>query len=393
MEPVTAPLEAVDAAGAQRTAQADALVVAAWTDHHGEVYAFLVRTTRDPAVAEDLLSEAYLRLTTEARAGRAPDNVRAWLYRVGANLAVSRGRRISAALRGMRPDPHHRADRDEPGPPRRATWGARDGPACSRSSRTSTLAPGPPCSSRRRASAAPRSPPRSAAPRPRPAPCCAGPGCGSGAGWSRRRRPDDRARTYLQLAAIALDFPLAPSERGRLEAHLAGCPACARRASAYRGDALALGHLPAVVLPERRGAEILAAALHPAAVRNPLRLLVLAALLGLLLLGSLAVGAQLLRNSEEDLSVVVPVPSQSAGPEATPVPTPNLDSPVGTLVVTHGEGGKEWIELVTLKTGAVTRLGRGQRSSLAVRQPDRLHVSHRGRDADRYLRGRPGRAG
>ena len=80
---------------------ADALVVAAWTDHHGELYAFLVRTTRDPAVAEDLLSEAYLRLTTEARAGRAPDNVRAWLYRVGANLAVSRGRRLSAALRGM----------------------------------------------------------------------------------------------------------------------------------------------------------------------------------------------------------------------------------------------------------------------------------------------------
>ena len=103
--------------------------------------------------------------------------------------------------------------------------------------------------------------------------------------------------TYLRLAAVALDFPLAPSDRGRLEAHLAACPACARRASAYRGDALALGHLPAVVLPERRGAEILASALHPAAVRNPVRLLVLAALLGLLLLGSLAVGAQLLRTT------------------------------------------------------------------------------------------------
>ena len=85
----------------QRSAQADALVVAAWTDHHAEVFAFLVRTTRDPEVAEDLLQEAYLRLTREVRADRTPDNVRAWLYRVGANLAVSRGRRLSAALRGI----------------------------------------------------------------------------------------------------------------------------------------------------------------------------------------------------------------------------------------------------------------------------------------------------
>ena len=101
VEPLTSPLEAVDAAGAHRTAQADAVVVTAWADHHDEVFAFLVRTTRDPEVAEDLLQEAYLRLTREARADRTPDNIRAWLYRVGANLAVSRGRRISAAFRGI----------------------------------------------------------------------------------------------------------------------------------------------------------------------------------------------------------------------------------------------------------------------------------------------------
>ena len=54
-----------------RAAQADALVVAAWTDHHEEVFAFLVRTTRDPEVAEDLLQEAYLRLTPRSgRTGR-----------------------------------------------------------------------------------------------------------------------------------------------------------------------------------------------------------------------------------------------------------------------------------------------------------------------------------
>ncbi len=98
---MTSPLEAVDTAGVHRAAEADALVVAAWTAHHAEVFAFLVRTTRSPDVAEDLLQESYLRLTTEIRAGRAPDNTRAWLCRVGANLAVSRGRRISAAFRGL----------------------------------------------------------------------------------------------------------------------------------------------------------------------------------------------------------------------------------------------------------------------------------------------------
>ena len=101
VEPLTSPLEAVDTAGVHRTAGADALVVSAWADHHAEIFAFLVRTTRDTGVAEDLLQEAYLRLTREVRARRAPDNVRAWLYRVAANLAVSRGRRVSTALRGL----------------------------------------------------------------------------------------------------------------------------------------------------------------------------------------------------------------------------------------------------------------------------------------------------
>jgi RNA polymerase sigma-70 factor (ECF subfamily) len=95
------PLEAVDTASAHRVATADAAVVVAWTDHHEEIFAFLVRTTRDPEVAEDLLQEAFLRLTREARAERTPDNVRAWLYRVSANLATSRGRRVSAAFRGI----------------------------------------------------------------------------------------------------------------------------------------------------------------------------------------------------------------------------------------------------------------------------------------------------
>ena len=38
-----------------------------------------------------------MRLTTEARAGRTPEQVRAWLFRVASNLAISRARRHATA--------------------------------------------------------------------------------------------------------------------------------------------------------------------------------------------------------------------------------------------------------------------------------------------------------
>jgi len=101
VDPLSPPLDTVETARTTHAALVEAAVVAAWTAHHGEVYAFLVRTTRSVEVAEDLLAETFLRLTIESRAGRSPENTRAWLYRVAANLAVSRGRRLSAAIRGI----------------------------------------------------------------------------------------------------------------------------------------------------------------------------------------------------------------------------------------------------------------------------------------------------
>src|SRR5512135_1645352 len=101
MDPITAPLEPTDVVEVRREASADAIVLGAWTEHREELYALLVRTTHDRDVAEDLLQDAYLRLTREARAGRTPENVRAWLYRVATNLATSRGRRVSSAVRWL----------------------------------------------------------------------------------------------------------------------------------------------------------------------------------------------------------------------------------------------------------------------------------------------------
>ena len=72
---------------------------AAYDDHGEALRLLLVRYTRDVAAAEDLAQEAFVRLLTEVAAGRPPTNTRAWLFRVGINLATSRARRMGVALR------------------------------------------------------------------------------------------------------------------------------------------------------------------------------------------------------------------------------------------------------------------------------------------------------
>jgi RNA polymerase sigma-70 factor (ECF subfamily) len=76
-----------------------ATLAAIYEARRGELLSFLVGMTRDAEVAEDLLQETFLRLLREARAGRMPDDVRPWLYRVAANAAIDRGRRGAALAR------------------------------------------------------------------------------------------------------------------------------------------------------------------------------------------------------------------------------------------------------------------------------------------------------
>jgi RNA polymerase sigma-70 factor (ECF subfamily) len=87
---------------------ADALVESAYQVHAGPLLRRLTASTRDAAAAEDLTQEAFVRLVIEVRAGHVPDDIGAWLHRVGQNLATSRGRRIAVARRRngelMRPD-------------------------------------------------------------------------------------------------------------------------------------------------------------------------------------------------------------------------------------------------------------------------------------------------
>jgi RNA polymerase sigma factor (sigma-70 family) len=74
-------------------------VMAAYDENQRRLTSFAYSLTRDADVADDLVQEAFLRLVKEHAAGREPENVTAWLFRVCANLATSRGRRGVVARR------------------------------------------------------------------------------------------------------------------------------------------------------------------------------------------------------------------------------------------------------------------------------------------------------
>lgn len=74
-------------------------VAACFDAHEQAVHGLMLATLRDSEQAADVTQEAFLRLLSEAQAGRYPDNARAWLYRTATNLAVSRIRRTTVARR------------------------------------------------------------------------------------------------------------------------------------------------------------------------------------------------------------------------------------------------------------------------------------------------------
>ena len=94
-------LEALGATRVEPAPQTAELVAAIYDAHQRELFSFALRTCRDREIAEDLVHEAFVRLIVEIDGGRQPLNVRAWMYRVIANLAVSRARRAAVAQRQL----------------------------------------------------------------------------------------------------------------------------------------------------------------------------------------------------------------------------------------------------------------------------------------------------
>jgi RNA polymerase sigma factor (sigma-70 family) len=95
------PVNAGTMVGRADQRDGDDLVTAAYEAHARELFSFLARGARDDAEAEDLLQETFLRLAREVQAGRTPEQLRAWLYRVAANLLTSRFRHRSVARRWL----------------------------------------------------------------------------------------------------------------------------------------------------------------------------------------------------------------------------------------------------------------------------------------------------
>ena len=75
------------------------IVETAYAAHAATLARRLTALTRDSGIAEDLVQDAFVRLIVELDAGRIPDDLGAWLYRVGQNLAISRGRKWAVAAR------------------------------------------------------------------------------------------------------------------------------------------------------------------------------------------------------------------------------------------------------------------------------------------------------
>ena len=59
------------------------------TRHQGRVRSQFLEIVRSPAVADDLVQETFLRVWTRAAQFRRGDDARAWLTRIGVNLALN----------------------------------------------------------------------------------------------------------------------------------------------------------------------------------------------------------------------------------------------------------------------------------------------------------------
>ncbi len=77
----------------RRQADVAPFVLAIYDAHHRELASFVRTLERDPAAADDIVSESFVRLIDAVRRGRVPEQPRAWLFRVAANLVIDGGRR------------------------------------------------------------------------------------------------------------------------------------------------------------------------------------------------------------------------------------------------------------------------------------------------------------
>ena len=71
-------------------------IINAWANHEAELRGFLTQRTNNPAQAEDILQETFLRAIVEGNKFCELENPRAWLFRVARNQFIDHSRRIES---------------------------------------------------------------------------------------------------------------------------------------------------------------------------------------------------------------------------------------------------------------------------------------------------------
>lgn len=69
-----------------------------YRDHVGRVYGLCVRLTRDPAMAEDIAQETFLRAWRSLDKFEQRSRLSTWLHRIAVNVVLERRRRRSSTL-------------------------------------------------------------------------------------------------------------------------------------------------------------------------------------------------------------------------------------------------------------------------------------------------------
>jgi len=90
-----------------------------YTEYHDRIRRYIAGLVRDPAEAEDLTQETFLRAHCRQETLRDPKAARGWLYRIATNVCLDRFRErtphvaLDAEAAGSAPSAQERAERAE----------------------------------------------------------------------------------------------------------------------------------------------------------------------------------------------------------------------------------------------------------------------------------------
>jgi RNA polymerase sigma-70 factor (ECF subfamily) len=92
-------------------------IAALYDEMRPSLYSYLVCSGADPAEADDIIQETFLRLVRHVSGGRNTDGVRAWIYKVAHNLSINRWRQDLRLVSDLTADAARSLEtRSHPGP-------------------------------------------------------------------------------------------------------------------------------------------------------------------------------------------------------------------------------------------------------------------------------------